>query len=89
MFKVGVRKNRSAKHTHEYRAHGAGADLQRRVCAGCRQVSIETLPPTSLRSTTADSDPGLFAKTKVTVVIDEVVEPVGLSWRFGERRARR
>jgi hypothetical protein len=89
VFGTSAKSNRSAKHTHEYRVHNVGADLQRQVCGSCGEVSINPLAPTSVRRSSAELQPILFGRPKLAVVLDEVAAPVGLSWRFGERRARR
>lgn len=89
MFGTSPKNNRSAKHNHEFQAHTVGAGLQRQVCGTCGAVSINALPPTNLRPSLAEVKPGLFSQPKLTIVLDEVAAPVGLSWRFGERRARR
>lgn len=89
MFGTSAKNNRSAKHTHEFRAHKVGAGLQRQVCGTCGAVSINPLPPTTVRPSLAEVKPALFSQPKLAIVLDEVAAPVGLSWRFGERRARR
>jgi len=89
MFRLSARNSRSAKHTHEYRVHNVGADLQRQVCSSCGQVSISSAPRPSLRSIVTDANPRLSHNDDFTIVIDETAQPVGLSWRFGERRTRR
>lgn len=89
MFGTRAKNNRPAKHTHEYRVHNVGADLQRQVCGSCGDVSINPLPPKSVRSSLVEAEPVLFSQPKLAVVLDEVADPVGLSWQFAERRSRR
>lgn len=89
MFRRSARKKRSAKHDHDYMIHNVGADLQRQVCSICRQVNIGASPPAGLRSTIADAEPVPFSQPSLTIIVDETVAPIGLSWQFADRRARR
>jgi hypothetical protein len=89
VFGTSAKNNRSAKHTHEFQAHTVGAGLQRHVCGTCGAVSINPLPPTNVRPSLVEVKPGLFSQPKLAIVLDEVTAQVGVSWRFGERRARR
>ena len=89
MFGRSARKKRVANHDHAYEIHNVGADLQRQVCSICGQVSISASPPASLRSAPADAEPVLFQQPSLTIVVEETVAPVGLSWQFADRRSRR
>ncbi len=87
MFRLSTRKKRSAKHDHEYVIHNVGADLQRQVCRICGQVNISASRPVGLRSTSAEAEPVLFSQPSLTIIVDETVAPIGLSWQFADRRA--
>jgi hypothetical protein len=90
VFRSSARKKRSGKHDHEYMIHNVGADLQRQVCSICGQVSISASPPVGFRPRSAAAAGPLHSTDPpLTIVIDEVVAPVGLSWEFADRRARR
>ena len=87
MFGRSARKKRVANHDHAYEIHNVGADLQRQVCSICGQVSISASPPAGFRSARAGAEP--VPDPPLTVVVDETVAPVGLSWQFADRRSRR
>ncbi len=89
MFRRSAQKRRSTNHDHAYAVNNVGADLQRKVCTICGQVSIVALPPVDVRSTLADVTSSLFGESPLTIVIDEAVQPAGLSWQFADRQARR
>lgn len=77
-------------HEHDYQAQSIGADLQRRICAACGQVSIGVSDAGT--SETGDPDrPGLFS-TLTPALGPATLEDTGPLYqtpRFGERRHRR
>lgn len=89
MFRRSAQKRRSTKHEHAFVINNVGADLQRQVCTICGQVSIVALPPVDVRSTLADVTASLFSESPLTIVIDEAVQPAGLSRQLADRPARR
>ncbi len=88
MFRRFSTNKRSAKHDHEFVVHNVGADLQRRVCSICGQVSINASPPATIRPTASDPE-RVFRQPPLTVFLDETVAPVGLGWQFADRRTAR
>lgn len=89
MLRQRTRNARSANHTHEFRAHNVGADLQRLVCRSCGHISINPLPPADLRSEVLNAKPSLFGNSELTVRLIEAIEPMLNRPRFGEKRSRR
>jgi len=89
MFRRSARNRRSGKHDHAYVVHNVGADLQRQVCSICGQVSISASPPIGVRPTPAAAASPQVDDAPLTIVLDKVVQPAGLSWQFVDRKARR
>lgn len=87
MFRRSARRKRFAKHDHEYVINNVGADLQREVCSICGKICINASPPAALRAALAETEP--VPDPPLTVVLEEAGQPVGLSWQFADRRARR
>lgn len=88
VFRRSNRKHRSAKHTHEYRAHNVGADLQRQVCITCGHISITPLPPAGLRSGVPEPEQTLSPNESLSVVIDETDQPLEASGQGGGRSSQ-
>ena len=86
VFRRIARRKRFAKHDHQYVINNVGAGLQREVCRICGKIRIKASPPANLRATRAAAEP--VPCPSLTVVLEEAVEPVGLSRQFADRRAR-
>ena len=87
----GKRNGSRSNHDHTFVTHNVGADLQRRVCGECGQISIDLAEPSSIRSEVNGKKPGLFGGApefvyELAEALARIPATVTDGPRFGERR---